>query len=74
MLCPSLQFYMSLRFYMQQKQDKLIHVNIRVAVSEVKNPTPTPTFLKFPIPTPESDSAFPNIRRLNMKRMKFGCC
>jgi len=47
MLCPSL------RFYMQQKQDKLIHVNIRVAVSEVKYPS----FLKFP--TPESDYAFP---------------
>jgi len=42
---------------MQQKQDKLIHVNIRVAVTEVKYPTPTPTFLKFP--TPKSDYAFP---------------
>jgi len=63
MLCPSLWFYMSLRFYMglwfylQQKQDKLIHVNIRIGVWEVKYPVPT--FPKFPIPTPESDPAFP---------------
>jgi len=45
---------------MQNIENEKTFIVARVAEPEVKYPTLTPTFPKFPTPTPDSDSSFPN--------------